>query len=322
MTCINASLIPLLPRLADSDAKVRRIAIIELADLEEPDALPLLIERLQQDPDAEVRAEAARYLAGWDDAEVVQALAQALSDPAEPVRQLASHSLTELKQPDSGQQLLPWLDTESPFIQASILRALRELRLPAAASPARLALNSTDERVRREAVGLLGWLKHEPALPELAQLALTDPALEVRKAATGALGLGFSSATSAAAQLLVQILADPAWQVREEAAATLGKLAFQPALNRLIDRLQDSYWQVRLQATRALGRLKNPAAGAALEALLRHEISNLRKEAALALGELQDPARIPALQQALADPDPEVRKAVRIALTQLAACEA
>ena len=40
----NPDIIALQPRLQDSDAAVRLIALIELADLEEPDALPLLLQ--------------------------------------------------------------------------------------------------------------------------------------------------------------------------------------------------------------------------------------------------------------------------------------
>jgi hypothetical protein len=56
----NPDIIDLLPRLNDLDAGVRRIALIELADLEDPDGLPWLTDALLVDANAEVRAEAAR----------------------------------------------------------------------------------------------------------------------------------------------------------------------------------------------------------------------------------------------------------------------
>ncbi|MBW6120132.1 hypothetical protein KZ876_26240, partial [Pseudomonas aeruginosa] len=46
MTCENATLpeiLELSPRLEDADPGVRRLALIELADLELPEALPLLV---------------------------------------------------------------------------------------------------------------------------------------------------------------------------------------------------------------------------------------------------------------------------------------
>ena len=48
-------------------AGVRRIALIDLADLEEPDGLLWLVNRLAEDPTEEVRAEAARLLEAWED---------------------------------------------------------------------------------------------------------------------------------------------------------------------------------------------------------------------------------------------------------------
>src|SRR5690606_2487461 len=52
------------PRLRHEDAGIRRIALIELADLGEPDALPIFIDALRNDSDASVRAEAAALLEG------------------------------------------------------------------------------------------------------------------------------------------------------------------------------------------------------------------------------------------------------------------
>ncbi|MBG6637737.1 HEAT repeat domain-containing protein, partial [Pseudomonas aeruginosa] len=54
MTCKNATLpeiLELSPRLEDADPGVRRLALIELADLELPEALPLLVAALRGDPD-------------------------------------------------------------------------------------------------------------------------------------------------------------------------------------------------------------------------------------------------------------------------------
>ena len=77
-TSNNPDILDLLPRLNDGDAAVRRIALIDLADLEEPDGLPWLTDALLVDPAAEVRAEAARLLEAWEEPEVVQALCLSL----------------------------------------------------------------------------------------------------------------------------------------------------------------------------------------------------------------------------------------------------
>src|SRR5690606_2831935 len=94
-TTDNPDILELLPRLADADAGVRRIALIALADLEDPDGLPWLTDAVLVDADATVRAEAARLLEAWEEPEVVQALCAALADADEAVRLAAAQSLSE-----------------------------------------------------------------------------------------------------------------------------------------------------------------------------------------------------------------------------------
>ncbi|WP_035996232.1 HEAT repeat domain-containing protein [Paraburkholderia caribensis] len=306
----------LLPRLADTDAVVRRIALLELADLEDPDALQPIVAALKHDESADVRSEAARVLGAWEQREIVAALCEALTDAQHEVREAAASSLSALKDAASGEVLCAWVEHPEPFVKAAVLRGLRELRYADAFSAAVRALDHDDSSVRIEAVGVLGWLKDTRALVPLARAATRDASAEIRRTAVGA--LGFAPAGDAAtADALLHTLADPAWQVREEAATTLGKLRAQSARDALIAALDDAYWQVRLRAARALGQLGDRAAAQPLVALLSHAISNLRKEAALALGELRDPSTLAALEHTLDDADPEVRKAVRIALQQI-----
>lgn len=139
MTCKNATLPEILElslRLEDADPGVRRLALIELADLELPEALPLLIAALRGDPDPGVRGEAARLLEAWEEDAVVDALCAALADPVPAVADAAAQSLGELKEPAAGRRLLPWLGHADAFVRASVLRALRELRLEESAAPA------------------------------------------------------------------------------------------------------------------------------------------------------------------------------------------
>ena len=103
----NEDILQLLPRLQDDDAGVRRIALIELADLGDPDSLPFLTSALLHDTHDEVRFEAARLLEAWEEAEVVSALCTALTDTSQQVREAAAQSLSLLKEPHSGLIILP-----------------------------------------------------------------------------------------------------------------------------------------------------------------------------------------------------------------------
>ncbi|MFO6382256.1 HEAT repeat domain-containing protein, partial [Pseudomonas aeruginosa] len=95
------------------------LALIELADLELPEALPLLVAALRGDPDPGVRGEAARLLEAWEEDAVVDALCAALADPVPAVADAAAQSLGELKEPAAGRRLLPWLGHADAFVRAS-----------------------------------------------------------------------------------------------------------------------------------------------------------------------------------------------------------
>ena len=294
---------------------MRRVALFELADLEDPGFVPAFVAALRDDPSADVRGEAARVLGAWEQPDVVDALCGALLDPDDDVRAAAAQSLSELKDAASGAVLCRWAERPEPFVRRAVLRGLRELRDPGAFAPALCALDAEYAEVRAEAVAVLGWLRirvrcHRLQASRHAMLQRTCDALRSARS-------GSRHPTTRSSSTLCSPLRDREWQVREEAATTLGKLRIATAREPLVAALDDDYWQVRLRAARALGQLRDAAAAPAVVALLSHAISNLRKEAALALGELRDRATLPALTHALEDHDPEVRKAVRIAIRQI-----
>jgi HEAT repeat protein len=312
----DAPISALQARLHSNDAGVRRVAVLEFADDAQESLISEIIALVRHDPESQLRSEAARALAGWDRADVVEALAAALQD-VQPVREAAADSLAELKTSAVGVALLPYAEHSDAFVAGAALRALRELRLPAAAEPALAALTHAAATVRREAVGVLGWLKLATALPRLSSLAVEDTDMEVRRAATGALGLA-APENDIAVPALINALRDSAWQVREEAATTLGKFGYSNSIAAALRQaMEDDHWQVRLRAARSLGRLRDQSALPLLIESLLHPAGNLRREAAIALGEIGDARAIDALRAASADPDPEVRKAARLATERL-----
>ena len=94
------------------------------------------------------------------------------------------------------------------------LRALKELRRKDALKLALDALRNTDASVRAQAVGVIGFLKLEEAVPALTA-ATTDRDSHVRRGAVGA--LAFSNMKTAG-ESVVRALADSDWMVREVAA--------------------------------------------------------------------------------------------------------
>src|SRR5690606_1293747 len=204
-----------------------------------------------------------------------------------------------------------------PWVRSAALHAIKALRVPESMPAALDALDSPHAEGRREAVGVLSYLKLPETLGALTRMAVHDEDTDVRRAAVGALGFATGATDVNVQPTLSRALTDTAWQVREEAAGTMGKLNLVLGASSLITAMEDGYWQVRVKAARSLGRLRATDALPSLSAALDHPISNLRKEAVIALGELRDTRAMPALERALGDADPDVRKLAKLALAQL-----
>ncbi|WP_346433442.1 HEAT repeat domain-containing protein [Chenggangzhangella methanolivorans] len=211
------------------------------------------------------------------------------------MRLAAAESLAEKKEPSCAPLLIERAEHPDPFVQAAALRALRELTLPDALAAALRALRSAAPEVRREGLGVIGWLKAEEAMPALIATA-SDEDPSVRRATMSA--LVFVRPGGPGASTLVAGLSDPHWQVREEAAVSAAKIRLPEATVALIAAMTDEVWQVRIKAANALGRLRAESAIEALGEALGSEISNLRKESAAALGEIAAPRALNWLEPA------------------------
>lgn len=219
----------LLARAKAADAGARRVALIEAYD--EAELYRDLFVAAARDPDAGVRIEAARGLEGVTTEAAVGALVALLEDSDEEVRAVAAEALSEIPVRDAGPLLVRHLSATTGAARGALLAALRELRLAEALEPARDALTDALPDVRREAIGVLGYLQDERAADDLAQSATRDNSAAVRRAAVGA--LAFSQAPAARAAI-VAALDDPDWQTREAAAETLGRMRAREAVAALI----------------------------------------------------------------------------------------
>lgn len=100
----------------------------------------------------------------------MQVLAQALFDVDLNVRQAASQSLSEVKNPASAQILAPYLKHTDTFALGAILRALKPLRPQQLFEEISALVHHEDAFVRREAVSALSWLQQDQAITILAKL--------------------------------------------------------------------------------------------------------------------------------------------------------
>lgn len=308
----DPELAALLQGLEDNDPVARLVALVQAADLA-PD-YPEVFAGASRDPDPGVRLEAVRALEGEGAAVAVHALVDRLDDTPD-IARAAAVSLAEILDAAAGPVLVERLAGTKGGARAAVLAALRKLRPPAALLPALGALNDPVPQVRREAVGVLAYLRDERALSALSQRVAEDEDADVRRAAVGALAF---AADDGVLPALLHALGDDDWQTREEAAVVLGKLRLPGAVDGLVRVLvSDATWQVRLKAAAALGGLRDHRALPALLGALEHPIPNLRKEAAAALGALGDAGAAAGLSALAADPDIEVRKAAARALQEL-----
>ena len=172
-----------LENLSDADAGVRRVAVMELRELDEDDAIPLAVKALS-DSDANVRKEAAQVMDEFEGAETIQALVGALADSDEGVRTTAAAVLAETQDPTAGPILMQGVGSTNIFVKAASLHGLRGLRLAESEPLALENLEHAEPTVRRESVGVLAYLKSVSILPVLMNTAANDSDENVRRAAT------------------------------------------------------------------------------------------------------------------------------------------
>ncbi len=180
------------------------------------DAEPAIMQRLLADRAAQVRAQAAVFVATHPSADGIAGLIDMLADPAAICRFAAKDSLmrlgthatativTHLAEP-RGSRTIALLEVAAaaashdylpaataqrmnpvPLARLLVARLLRGIGGPAASGHLVTLLNDVDASVREGAAEALGYLTHWPAAAAIARL-LDDPDSSVRLAAAGAL---------------------------------------------------------------------------------------------------------------------------------------
>jgi HEAT repeat protein len=246
-------LISIETRLQDADPGIRRVAVMELVDSPEPEAVELLITALS-DSEADVRMEAAKVIDEFEPIDMMDALVEALTAPDENVRNAAASALADLKDKSVAPALLEALKKDDVFVLSAVLRALKQLRIKDARSYAIELLQHAHPSVRREAVGVLGYLQDVENLPQLMSVVSNDADAEVRRAAVGTLIFAPAPMVS---DTLMSAITDENWLVRVESIKGLGKLKVAESLGLLISAIDDERWQVQEKAAEAIGILGN-----------------------------------------------------------------
>ncbi len=222
--------------LADDDAQVRREAISALWEYEGHDLIDPLLGLLQDDPDAAVRAEAARALGRYvlqaefdslraSDAERVERALQRTVEDQDEVSEVRGRALEAV-----GARSAAWVHD---LIERAYEDPDRRLRLSAVQAMGRSCdpewltqvlaeLESDDDEMRFEAAIACGAIADERATPYLLPL-LDDEDVEVQQAAIGALG---EIGGPAAREALERVLEQGSEGAREAALAALAEADF------------------------------------------------------------------------------------------------
>ncbi|MBM3459627.1 MAG: HEAT repeat domain-containing protein [Armatimonadetes bacterium] len=328
--------------LGSPNRRLRRLAVVGLGWLGNPDLVPSLVPALQ-DASPLVRRAADQVLtrAGWapagveervwsaaarDDWEAIPAcgfagataLARLLASP-DPELQHRARDVLQSLGPEAAAVLVDRARLGLRPDRVNALRALATVGGDTAIQVLTDALHDRDWAVcvaAAEALASLG----PPAVPPLTR-ALKQRDWAVRQLAAEALG---TMGDGTALEPLLSALGTHDRGVRRTVARALGGLRERGALNRLLAALRDPDSTVRRAAAEALGRIGERNAVPPLLELLRDPDWDVRAAAVESLGHLGDPQALPALRQRLhavgrlREEDPGVLQALAAAIARIA----
>ncbi|HLY30253.1 MAG TPA: HEAT repeat domain-containing protein, partial [Ktedonobacterales bacterium] len=318
----HVPLAPLLACLGDSLPRVRLSALTVLTYMRERVPAATFV-ALLSDPEAQIRAQAADALGGYDDDASTQRLIDLLaSEQIASVRVVAIQVLCEqaVRGFAPAVQALPDVlrNIEISSYPDNAVRGIEKLgesSLPAIRELL-LALATTARHNTRAAAlrGLAKW--PDPPIALLIEV-LSDPSNSVRGVALKALGdvlVRDTTGESVPVAPLIAALDDPDRFVVSAALETLGKLGTRAPLEPLIAFAQRSDHQHRQSVASAIAQRGNHEAFVALAALARNPNKDVRWMAAVALGKWHGRLDVSPLIAALYDPDAQVRCAATSAL--------
>ena len=223
--------------LGDEEATIRAAALRGLSEYERRDLIPVLIELLLTDPDADVRRESAVVLGRYalacelgqfgveEERRVRQALIESAEDTEEDerVRARAIEALGALSGEDTENLIESIYDEDSLWLKVGAVDAMGR---SANAMWVPLLLREAENRapeMRHAAAFALGEIGEEEAIPRLRRMAIEDPDREVQLAAVHSLGeIGGSTARVA----LQGVLYEAAEGLEEAVQEALEEIAF------------------------------------------------------------------------------------------------
>jgi HEAT repeat protein len=291
-------------QFADLGAPVRREAVEALARIGTAAADDGLLRALG-DPEASVRAAAARGLRGRSDSRVTEALTAAAVEWTEPqfasARTEAVEALASLGDPAVARGAAAALLGRTSDLDDGDADVLRRLTEAGGHDAAGTTVDDLVGRLRKgdpstRARALLVWLAPHSVEPLIR--TLDDPVAQV----DAAVALGAAHDSRAVERLCSLVLTGETPAARAAAAWALGEIMDQAAVPTLLAAAADEDYRVRREAVASFDRLGNPAIALAMSTLVRPMIENGAKPS---LPEIeQGPVAEPEPEPAGATPDP------------------
>jgi HEAT repeat protein len=272
---------------------------------------PAKVERALKSSDVAERRAASVQLGEMDEKTAAPLLRKALVDPDVDVRLRAAKSAIRLRSPAALDVVIPWLSDSDVKVRLAACELIRYVPSTRAIVALGRVLGDPDASVRLAAATAMGASGAPEAVGPLLG-HLDDPSASVR--AEVAQALARIGDTTAAVPLIGKV-GDSAPEVRRAVARALGELGDARATSALILRLQDAP-QVKVEALGALGRLGSKDAVVAIAPMLDERASpEVRVAAVAALGKIGSEAAVRTLIRSLASEDATAKtSAVRDAL--------
>ncbi len=272
---------------------------LALGNIENKRAVQLLINALN-DPNSEVRFNAARALGMMNNDEAFNVLVESLNAYADMISTGGSQK----------QQNQVFFEEEAIISAISALGKLRNTL----ATPLlkRLLTLEKNGRIRSTIIIALGQMSSDRLLP-IFQGALKDEDDRVRANAIEAIE---SIKSSAIVGILQPYLEDPSNRVRANVAKAIWKYGdydVTDTLGRMLN--EKDKWQ-RASAAFALGEIKAAKFIGKLALALKDEDPDVRRNAVNALKKIESPNALPHLEAIIDDPSPDVRVQAALAITR------
>jgi HEAT repeat protein len=314
---------PLILALKDANDWVRIKAVEALGNIGSDKAVDPLIPTLKESLH-DVRCEAAKALGNIGSDKAVDPLIQ-LFNSDEYLHKEVAEALANIGS-DKAVEFLIQLRNSNKCLLENALEVLTNIRSQMPYVPTTetwvsdetiesliLALNDSDDGVRRDAAKALGKIGTEKVVDSLIA-ALNDSNSKGRGYLAEALG---NIGNEKAVDPLIAVLKDADYFDIRQAAQALGKIGTEKVVDLLIVALNDSNSKGSGHLAEALGNIGNEKAVDPLIETLNHSNHRVRRDVAEALGKIGNEKAVDSLLTALNDLDHNVKRSAAEALGKI-----